>query len=138
MMNHAINWFEIPVADFDRANTFYSTIMGTPLNVMSMDTACEADGADQSAQQFKMGMFPGTEEKGTITGTIVSGPGYTPSATGTLVYLNGGDDLNTVLNRVEAAGGSIAMPKTMIDENIGYMAIFNDTEGNRVALHSRG
>ena len=51
------------------------------------------------------------------------------------VYLNGGDDLNIPLGRVEAAGGKIIMPKTDIQEN-GFIAQFIDTEGNRVAFHS--
>jgi hypothetical protein len=53
-----------------------------------------------------------------------------------LVYLDGGNDLQDILNRVESAGGKILLPKTMISEEIGYMAIFLDSEGNKQALHS--
>jgi hypothetical protein len=68
---------------------------------------------------------------------LLTGDGNKPNAEGTLVYLNGGDDLNIPLNRVETAGGKVLMPKTSIGEN-GNMAIFMDTEGNRVAFHSMG
>ena len=40
------------------------------------------------------------------------------------------------MNRVEAAGGKIMVPKTQISPDYGYMAVFIDTEGNRIGLHS--
>ncbi len=61
---------------------------------------------------------------------------YKPSTDGVLVYLNGNPDLQIVLDKIEAAGGKIVMPKTEISPEYGYMALFSDTEGNRVALHS--
>ena len=54
---------------------------------------------------------------------------------GTLVYLNGGDDLSVHFSRVEKAGGKVTRSKTPIGKN-GFMPIFMDTEGNRVAFHS--
>jgi predicted enzyme related to lactoylglutathione lyase len=120
-MTHFITWFEIPVADFERAQKFYSYIFGIKIDKTEM-------GGDL------MGYFPG--ERGNVSGAIVQGKGYEPSRNGTLVYLNGGDDLNTVLSRVEDSGGRVIRPKTLINENIGYFAIFHDTEGNQVALHS--
>jgi len=68
---------------------------------------------------------------------IVAGPGSTPSDSGPLIYLNAGKDLNQILNRIEPAGGRIIMPKTMINEESGYFAIFIDSEGNKLALHSK-
>jgi predicted enzyme related to lactoylglutathione lyase len=59
-----------------------------------------------------------------------------PTGEGTLVYLNGGKDLRVVLQRVEPAGGKILQEKTLVAPDLGYFAIFRDTEGNRVALHS--
>ncbi|MEO0470636.1 MAG: VOC family protein, partial [Bacteroidota bacterium] len=55
---------------------------------------------------------------------------------GTIPYLNGGEDLSTILGRVEAAGGTVTMPKTKINDEAGFMAFFLDSEGNRIALHS--
>jgi predicted enzyme related to lactoylglutathione lyase len=66
----------------------------------------------------------------------VEGDGYEPSEAGPLVYLNGGKDLSEPLGRVVEAGGSVVLPKTKISDEIGYMAIIKDTEGNKVAFHS--
>ncbi len=120
-MTNAINWFEIPVKDFDRAKTFYSALFGTEVQEMPHPT-------------FRYGMLPCDMEKG-VGGGIVQGEGFEPSMNGSLVYLNGGEDLNGPLSRVEAAGGKVLMPKTSIGPN-GFMAHFTDTEGNKVALHS--
>jgi predicted enzyme related to lactoylglutathione lyase len=119
-MHNAINWFEIPATDFERAKKFYSTIFDfqMPTNVMS---------------GYNMAFFQA--EKG-IGGSVVQGNGYTPSDTGTLVYLNAGEDLAIILARIDGAGGNVIVPKTLITPQIGYFAIFIDTEGNRIALHS--
>ena len=84
---------------------------------------------------MKYGMLPFDMENGGIGGGIAEGPGFEPSAKGSLIYLNGGEDLNTSLNKVESAGGKIVLPKTSIGAN-GFMAHFIDTEGNKVAFHS--
>ncbi len=120
-MINAINWFEIPVSDFSRAKKFYETLFDAEIMEMPFP-----DG--------KYGMLPSDMEKG-VGGGIVQGEGFTPSDKGTIVYLNGGEDLSLPLSRIEPAGGTIVLPKTSIGEN-GYMAHFIDTEGNRVALHS--
>ncbi len=123
-MSNAVNWFEIPVTDYDRAKSFYSNIFGATL------TESEMNG-------LKMAFFPMQSQQG-VGGAIVQGEGYVPSDKGTMVYLNGGDDLAPILSRVEAAGGTIVTPKALINDEIGYMAIIRDTEGNKVAFHSIG
>ncbi len=120
---HAINWFELPAADFSRACRFYSQV----LNVKDLEVM-EMGG-------MRMGMLPAPN--GGVGGAVVHGPGYVPTENGTLVYLNGGKDLNGLLNRVEGAGGRVLMQKTLITPDIGYFALFVDSEGNKVALHSR-
>jgi predicted enzyme related to lactoylglutathione lyase len=122
-MKHAINWFEIPVLKFDRAKTFYEMVIGAEMQTME-------------AMGMKSAFFPADMESGGIGGCIISGDGYIPSKEGALVYLNGGDDLIDMLDRVESAGGKVVLPKTAIGHN-GFMAYFLDTEGNRVGLHSR-
>ena len=120
---NAINWFEIAVADIARAKKFYETILEiemTPMEMMGM----------------KMAMFPYDGSKGTVGGALVQSEMHTPSATGTVIYLNANPDLDLVFNRIEKAGGKTSMPKTLIDKNTGYMAFFTDTEGNTVGLHS--
>jgi predicted enzyme related to lactoylglutathione lyase len=81
-----------------------------------------------------MGFFP--VEPGHIGGAIIKTEGHEPSKNGPLIYLNGGDDLNEVSNRITSAGGTVLQEKTAISEEHGYYALFLDTEGNRVALHS--
>ena len=119
---NTINWFEIPVKDFDRGKKFYSTILGEEINEMPHP-------------QLKYGMLPFDMKNGGVGGAIVQGEGYEPSNKGSLIFLNGGDDLSKVLSKVEKAGGEILYPKTSIGQN-GFMAHFLDTEGNKVALHS--
>ena len=119
-MSNAINWFEIPAADFNRAVKFYSEVLDFEMQTLEMGDA-------------QRGFFP-SKDKG-VGGCVSYGNGQKPNAEGSTVYLNGGDDLSTPLSRVEKAGGSIVMPKTAIGEN-GYIALFMDTEGNKVALHS--
>ena len=120
-MKNAINWFEIPVNNFSNAKTFYETILGAEMQVMEMPG-------------MKSAFFPADLQNG-IGGCITEGQGYEPSNKGSLIYLNGGDDLSVPLSKVEKAGGKIVMPKTAIGQN-GFMAHFTDTEGNKVALHS--
>jgi len=121
-MTHSINWFEIPVTDFARAKKFYEALFGEEIQEMPHPT-------------MKYGMLPADMQNGGVGGGIVQGEGFEPSTKGTIVYLNGGNDLSTPLSKVEQAGGRILMPKTSIGGN-GFMAQFLDTEGNRVALHS--
>lgn len=120
-MTNALNWFEIPATDIERAAKFYGVILDAKLEVGEMSPG------------FQMAMLPVGE--GGVGGAIVQGEGYVPSTAGSLVWLNGGDDLNVVLNRVEAAGGKVLMPKMSIGEH-GFAANFSDTEGNRIGLHS--
>jgi hypothetical protein len=99
MLHNAINWFEIPVSDFDRAKTFYSTIydFGMPEMMMSPN---------------QMGFLLFDQQKGGIGGAIVNGEGYVPSTGGAKKYLHGGADLNVLLKRVENAGGKVVLAKT--------------------------
>lgn len=121
-MANAVNWFEIPVTDFDRAKDFYTEVLGSELHI-------------EEVMGTKMGFF-NTEGDG-VGGAICAGQDYKPTSSGALIYLNGGDDLQTQLSRVESAGGKVALPKTKISDEIGYMAIFHDTEGNKLAFHSQ-
>lgn len=123
MLHNAVSWFEIPVADFDRAKQFYSTIYDFDMPVMDMGAV-------------KMGILLHHRDNGGIGGAIMCGEMYVPSKQGTRVYLNAGNDLNTVLNRVEAAGGKVVLPKSFLGDTMGHMAVIEDTEGNYVSLHS--
>jgi predicted enzyme related to lactoylglutathione lyase len=124
-MQNAISWFEIPATDIDRAQKFYETILGITMTTMDMPNA-------------KMRLFPLEDAMNGIGGAIVDTGGFhKPSATdGPLVYLNGNPDVQIVLNKVEAAGGKILVPKMEISPEYGSMGVIIDTEGNRIAFHN--
>ena len=121
-MANAINWFEIPVNDIDRASKFYSKVLGGELQQMEM-------------MGIKMAFLPMDGEG--VGGSLCQGAGYKPTTDGTKIYLNGGEDLNIPLSKVEKAGGRVVMPKTKITDDYGYMAYFVDSEGNNMAFHSQ-
>lgn len=121
-MKNAINWFEIPVTNYERAKKFYESLLDVTITDLPMDN-------------MKYGMLPHDMENQGVGGAIIEFEMSKPSEDGCTVYLNGGEDLSVSLSKVEGLGGSILMPKTEIGEN-GYIAQFKDTEGNRVALHS--
>ena len=124
-MNNAISWFEIPATDLARAQKFYETIFSVSLIPMDMPN-------------IRMRMFPIDDMQNGIGGAVVDSSGFhKPSATdGPLIYLNGQPHVQQVLDKVDAAGGSIMVPKTEISPEYGYMAVILDTEGNRIGLHS--
>ena len=124
-MKHAISWFEIPSSNIDRAQKFYETIFNITMHPMDME-------------KLKMRLFPIDDMMEGIGGALVDSGGFhKPSLTdGPLIYLNGNPDVQQILDRVEAAGGKIMVPKTQISPEHGFMAVFADTEGNRIGLHS--
>ncbi|MBL8261389.1 MAG: VOC family protein [Xanthomonadaceae bacterium] len=121
--HNAVNWFEIPVADLDRAQRFYETLFATPLQRGPADD----DGA--------LVVFP--FEKYGVGGCLRrASDGPKPSCDGATVYLNAVPSLDTVLARVESAGGSVALPRTELPAGMGCFAHVIDSEGNRVGLHA--
>lgn len=121
MKNNALNWFEIFVADFDRAKAFYEKILGSEL------TPVGADGC-------QMAIFPYASAEG-VGGAITKMEGFGPGAGGTLIYLNVEGELDEVLKRIPEAGGKVIRDRMAIPPH-GFIGIFHDTEGNVVGLHS--
>jgi uncharacterized protein len=119
---NSLNWFEISVKDIKRAKKFYETIFGIKMPEMEM-------------MGMKMAFFPFDPKSGKASGGLCQSKMHKPSKSGVMVYLNANPDLKKALAKVEKAGGKITMPKTNIGEN-GFMAFFNDTEGNSIGLHS--
>jgi len=120
---NALNWFEISVNDIRRATAFYETIFDIQLMPMEM-------------MGMKMAMFPADDANGKVGGSLVQSQIHHPSATGAIIYLNANPDLQLVIDRITKTGNKVVLPKTLIDENTGYLALFTDTEGNTVGLHS--
>jgi predicted enzyme related to lactoylglutathione lyase len=120
-MKSHISIFEIPATDISRAVNFYQAILGVNIEKMEMPG-------------MEMGIFPYEEQM--VTGVIMKGEGFKPSADGVTIYLNAGDNLQTILDKVEKNGGKILMPKTAHADESGFFALFLDTEGNRLGLNS--
>ncbi|CAG4886251.1 VOC family protein [Paraburkholderia saeva] len=119
--SRVIAWFEIPSTDFDRAVRFYETVLGNPMRREDFGQPIAVFGYGEQA----------------TGGCVVGGTSLKPSAAGTMVYLNATPDVNTVLARVEKAGGKVEGPAIQLPADIGYIAFITDTEGNRIGLHSQ-
>ncbi|WP_298487809.1 VOC family protein [uncultured Maribacter sp.] len=120
-MKSFISIFEIPATEITRAIHFYKAIL--EINIEKMEFP-----------EMQMGIFP--YEGQMVTGVIMKAEGYTPSANGVTIYLNGGNNLQIILDKVEKNGGKILVPKSLHADESGYYAIFLDSEGNKIGLHS--
>jgi predicted enzyme related to lactoylglutathione lyase len=120
-MNSFVSIFEIPATDISRATNFYKEILGVEIERIDFPG-------------MEMGLFPYQDQ--IVTGVIMKGEGYEPSAKGITIYLNGGDNLQTILDKVEENGGIVIIPKTPHADESGFFAIFLDSEGNKMGLHS--
>jgi len=122
MQSNAITWFEIPAIDLDRASGFYETVLNNKLHRETMGPS-------------ELAVFPYEQAVGT-GGCVIQSEAMKPSNNGSVVYLNAGKDLDSVLARVERAGGRIALAKTALPGSMGHYAHIIDSEGNRVGLHA--
>lgn len=120
-MQNLVTFIDIPATDFGRAVSFYKAILGLEIN------ETEVFGT-------KMGFFP--SDGTNASGAIVQGEDYKPSTDGVIAYLNGGNDLQNVLDKVGPNNGKVIVPKTHISPEVGYIGMFIDTEGNKMAVHS--
>ena len=116
-----VNWFEIPVTDMARAKKFYEKVFGVELT-------------DEKMDNYTMSFFPWTEDAPGSAGMLIQGETYEPSHAGAVLYFSV-DDIGETLRRINAKGGKTLMPKKSIGE-YGFIAHFEDTEGNRLAIHS--
>lgn len=122
-LKNALSWFEIPATDIRRAKKFYEEVFDVQLQELILN------------DQLKMQLFP--VEEGTIGGSLVEHKDfYKPGHQGPLLYLNANPDVQVILDRIKKSDGKVLVPKTQISPDFGYMAVFEDSEGNRVALHS--
>ncbi|OJJ16773.1 glyoxalase [marine bacterium AO1-C] len=120
-MNSHIAIFEIAASDISRAIHFYETVLDLKIEKITMPG-------------MEMGLLPYKDQM--VTGVIIKAEGYAPSPKGVTIYLNAGNDLQVVLDKIEKNGGKIVTPKTPHADENGYFALFLDSEGNRIGLHS--
>ena len=118
-MGSIINWFEIPVTDFERAIRFYEAVFQAALRREDM-------------VGMRMAVFPYSDPH--PGGALVEFEHYKPSADGTIIYLHA-SGLEAMLERVNAAGGKCIFGPQMLPDDIGTIALFLDSEGNRIGLH---
>lgn len=120
-MKNLVSVVEIPTVDFSRSIAFYQAIFNIRIEEIDM-------------QGIQMGLFPSDE--GSVAVALINGDEYKPAMDGPIVYLNAGDDLQIVLDKIAPNGGKVVVPKTEISPEMGFFAMFTDTEGNKLALHS--
>lgn len=118
-MANAIVWCDIPVKDLDRAITFYSEVLG---KAVSKETFGDAS----------FGLLPLEGES--VGGCLITGP--KPSTDGPMIYLNCNQRLDAAITAATKNGGKVLEPKHQIGPH-GFRAIILDSEGNRIALHSK-
>lgn len=124
MKRNAVGWFEIPVVSMNRAVKFYEKVFTVKLYV-------------EEVGPILMAWFPHDPSKPGSSGSLVYNEDfYKPSTEGALIYFSS-DDVAVEVGKIKNAGGKVIQGKTLISEDVGYMALFIDTEGNRVALHSK-
>lgn len=120
-MDRMVKFLEIPTRDFDRAATFYKAVFDMDIFVTEM-------------LGYKLGFLrKGSED---MWVALVNGSDYTPAAEGVLAYLNAGSEIQTTLNKVQQHNGTVLTPKMLVNEDIGYIGIFIDTEGNKIGVHA--
>ena len=123
MPRNALNWFEIPVADIDRAQHFYETLLARSMR------------REQMGPQT-LAIFPYDDGQGVGGALLQSATAPAPGIEGSLVYLDAGPSLDTVLSRAGELGARVLLPKLQLPGTIGFIAHIVDSEGNRVGLHS--
>ncbi len=119
--HNPVGWFEVPVKNLSRASQFYEKVLDVKLTLEEMGPS-------------KMAMFPHTMTGHGAGGSLVQGDGYIPSHEGANIYFSV-NDIPKTLDRIASSGGKILLPKTSIGQ-YGFIATFEDCEGNRVSLHS--
>ena len=119
-IQNVINWFEIPVSDYERAINFYETVLDIKLHRENMN-------------DIDYALF--SEEEPAVAGALIKADFQQPSEHGSLVYLNVEGNMDAVVERAKALGAKVFFPKTHIGDP-GYIAHISDSEGNKIALHS--
>lgn len=119
--NNPVVYFEIPVTDLERAQKFYSHVFGFRFEKEIIDN-------------YEMLLFPFEETGSGISGALAKGDVYQPTQKGIILYFRT-QDIDLTLEKVLEKGGKILYPKTVNEKHGFAVAEFEDSEGNRIALH---
>ena len=134
--SNVITWFEIPVLDSERARRFYETIFDIKLHTAMFVIKDFISKGEVNEEMTFFPSIPGVIQatSGRVTGALVKSDRFKPSNEGSLIYFNAYPNIQTVIDKIEPAGGKIFATKY---KNLaGYIAVFIDTEGNKLGLHS--
>ena len=118
--HNPVVYFEIPVLDIERAVSFYSKVFNIEFTRTSIDG-------------FEMALFPYDSTQFGASGALAKGDVYKPSKEGVFVYF-GVENIDKIIELAIQNGGQILYPKKSNGE-LGFVAEFEDSEGNRIALH---
>lgn len=120
MAPNPVSYFEIPVADMDRAIAFYEAVFSVSLERKVIDG-------------LAMALFPLDEKGRGISGALAQGDSYVPAPSGPRIYFFV-ESIDKALGKAVSMGGRIAYPKTQVGDF--WVAEFEDSEGNQIALSS--
>jgi predicted enzyme related to lactoylglutathione lyase len=122
VMANTIVWADIPVSDMDRARKFYAAVLQADIELM--------DGAGGD-----VALLPGDPMSGEVSGDLVRGEEQKPGAGGITIYLDSRGDPEGMVERAVAAGGKVLMPVASMGDMVGFIGMFEDSEGNRIGVH---
>ncbi len=120
---NAVGWFDIYVADMDRAMRFYEGVLGSKLEVMADPTG-----------ETEMMSFSGNMEVYGAAGALVKTSHARPGVGGTTVYFSVEDCAMQEI-RVPEFGGVVVRSKFSIGA-FGFVCLSQDTEGNMIGFNS--
>ncbi len=116
-----IGWFEIHVHDFEKAKEFYGKLFNWEFKL------------SQGSKSHYWNIFTG---EGSVGGGFMKKEKPEQDGHSVILYVET-DDIEATLKKASELGGKIHTPKTLINENAGYFALFNDNDGNLLGLWSK-
>lgn len=119
--NNPVVYFEIPVTDIERAENFYKNVFNFTFEKEIIDN-------------YEMALFPFEDTRSGISGALAKGDVYKPTKEGVIIYFKT-QNIDSTLEKVLENNGKILYPKSINDKHGFAVAEFEDSEGNRIALH---
>lgn len=117
-----VRYLEIPVRDIDRAVAFYEAVFTVTLERVTVDG-------------YAMAHFPTNEGQQGADVTLAQGDVYVPTKSGVIVYFSVAS-IDAVIARAKQRGSSVLYDKKEVAPGL-WVAEFEDSEGNRIALSQR-